>query len=137
MSEGEPGPVVVSLVWALDEVFTGFAGRPVVVVREQLEEACEVWGCRLDEDTLDVFAAEIAAGERVEGVARTSPPLVHVPDIALTREAWPDVTMDEQREFVRLFTASDRAPGECARSKRFAPSRIEITWQQRQPCSKI
>jgi hypothetical protein len=76
VSEREPGPVVVTLVWALDEVFIGFAGRPVAVVRRELEEACEVWDCRLDEDTLDVFAAEIAAGERVEidaGTIRVPP----------------------------------------------------------------
>ncbi|WP_281245719.1 hypothetical protein [Amycolatopsis marina] len=41
MSEREPGPVV-TLVWTLDEVFVGFAGRPVEVVREQLEDACEM-----------------------------------------------------------------------------------------------
>ncbi len=62
VSEREPGPVV-TLVWALDEVFIGFAGRPVAVVRRELEDACELWDCRLDADTLDVFAAEIAAGD--------------------------------------------------------------------------
>ncbi len=75
VSEREPGPVV-TLVWALDEVFIGFAGQPVAVVRRELEDACEVWDCRLDEDTLDVFAAEIAAGERVEidaGTIRVRP----------------------------------------------------------------
>ncbi|SFB43391.1 hypothetical protein SAMN05216266_11193 [Amycolatopsis marina] len=41
VSEREPGPVV-TLVWTLDEVFVGFAGRPVEVVREQLEDACEM-----------------------------------------------------------------------------------------------
>lgn len=65
MSERERGPAV-TLVWALDEVFVGFAGRPVAVVRRELRTACETWDCRLDEDALDVFAAEIAAGERVE-----------------------------------------------------------------------
>ncbi|WP_143267889.1 hypothetical protein [Amycolatopsis alba] len=53
-------------MWALVEVFIGFAGRPVAMVRRELEDACEIWDCRLDEDTLDAFAAEIAAGERVE-----------------------------------------------------------------------
>ncbi len=75
VSEREPGPVV-TLVWALDEVFIGFAGKPVAVVRRELEDACEVWDCWLDEDTLDVFAAEIAAGERVEidaGTIRVPP----------------------------------------------------------------
>jgi hypothetical protein len=62
----ERGVPVVALVWALDEVFIRFAGRPVAEVRRELENACEVWDCRLDADTLDVFAAEIAAGEPVE-----------------------------------------------------------------------
>jgi hypothetical protein len=63
---------VVSLVWALDEVFIGFAGWPVAVVRRELEAACELYDCRLDQDTLDVFAREIAAGrERVESDAGT------------------------------------------------------------------
>lgn len=66
VGEREPGPVVVTLVWALDEVFVGFAGRPVAVVRRALAAACEAYECRLDEDTLDAFAGLIAAGERVE-----------------------------------------------------------------------
>jgi hypothetical protein len=57
---------VVSLVLVLDEVSIGFAGHPVAVVRRELQDPCEVWDCPLDEDTLDVFAHEIAAGERVE-----------------------------------------------------------------------
>ncbi|MEV6874666.1 hypothetical protein [Amycolatopsis sp. NPDC051128] len=65
VSEREPG-AVVSLVWALDEVFIGFSGRSVAVVRRELEDACEVSDCLLAEDALDVFAAEIAAGQRVE-----------------------------------------------------------------------
>lgn len=71
VSEREPCSVV-TLVWALDEVFIGFAGQPVAVVRRELEDACEAWDCWLDEDTLDVFAAEIAAGERVEIDAGTT-----------------------------------------------------------------
>ncbi|MPZ82368.1 MAG: hypothetical protein GEV28_18995 [Actinophytocola sp.] len=47
-------------------MFVGFAGQPVAVVRRELGDACAVWDCRLDEDTLDVFAQEIAAGEKVE-----------------------------------------------------------------------
>lgn len=86
VSEREPGPAVVTLAWALDEVFIGFAGRPVVVVRRELQAACEVWDCRLDEDTLDVFAAEIAAGERVEIDAGT----IRVPPGGLVEVDWRD-----------------------------------------------
>jgi hypothetical protein len=56
VSEREPGPVVVTLVWALDE------------------------------DTLDVFAAEIAAGERVETDAGT----IRAPPDGLVELGWRD-----------------------------------------------
>lgn len=52
VSEREPGPVV-TLVWALDEVFVGFAGRPVAVVRRELEDACLRWEGPLDVDWRD------------------------------------------------------------------------------------
>jgi hypothetical protein len=84
VSEREPGPAVVTLVWALDEVFIGFAGRPVAVVRRALRDACTTWDCPLDEDTLDVFAAEIAAGERVEIDAGT----IRVPPDAPVEVDW-------------------------------------------------
>jgi hypothetical protein len=47
VDERAPGPAVVSLVWALDEVFIGFAGRPVAEVRRRLEAACVVWDWEL------------------------------------------------------------------------------------------
>ncbi|MEV6871416.1 hypothetical protein [Amycolatopsis sp. NPDC051128] len=68
-------------------VFIGFAGQPVAVVRRELEDACEVWDCRLDEDTLDAFAAELAAGERVEIDAGTT----RVPQGALAEADWREV----------------------------------------------
>jgi hypothetical protein len=64
-SERQPVPVL-SIVLALDEVFMAFAGRPVAVARRELEAACDDHCCWLDEETLTVFAQEIAAGERVE-----------------------------------------------------------------------
>ena len=86
MDEHEQGPAVVTLVWALDEVFIGFAGQPVAVVRRELVDACEAWDCPLDEDTLDVFAAEIAAGERVEIDAGA----IRVPPVGLVEVDWRD-----------------------------------------------
>jgi hypothetical protein len=77
MTACEPGPVV-TLVWALDEVFIGVRRSTGRGVRGELEAACERWDCWLDEDTLGVFAAEIAAGERVEidaGMIRVPVPL--------------------------------------------------------------
>lgn len=66
VDECAPEPVVVSLVWALDEVFIGFTGRPVAEICRRREEACVVWDCRQDADALDAFARLIAGGARVE-----------------------------------------------------------------------
>jgi hypothetical protein len=68
----------------LDEVFAGFAGRPAVVVRQELEVACQLYDCRLDQDMLDVFAREIAAGERVEIEAGA----IRIPPDGLAEQDW-------------------------------------------------
>lgn len=68
--------MVLTIVLALDEVFIGFVGQPVAVVRRELAAACADYDCPLDEDTLTAFAREIAAGHRVEidaGVVRVVP----------------------------------------------------------------
>jgi hypothetical protein len=67
---------VLTIVLALDEVFIGFAGQPVAVVRRELAAACVDYDCPLDDDTLTAFAREISAGHRVEinaGVGRVVP----------------------------------------------------------------
>jgi site-specific DNA recombinase len=50
-------------------------------------------------------------------------------DIAGARDAWDDMTLDEQRAFVRLFitsvTISRAKPG----AKRFDPGRVDIGWR--------
>lgn len=51
-------------------------------------------------------------------------------DVAEAREAWPLMTLDERRDFVRLFierVTVHRAPAEGKRV--FDPERIEITWR--------
>lgn len=57
------------------------------------------------------------------------PPLINV-DIAEARAAWPDMTVDEKREFLRLFivrvTLRKSRPG---RGNVFDPQRLEIEWQ--------
>lgn len=63
-------------------------------------------------------------------LADVPPPVINV-DIAGAREAWPDMTLDEQREFVRLFveavTITRARPG----LKAFDDARAEIDWRKR------
>jgi hypothetical protein len=82
-----------------DEVFIGFVGRPVAVARRELE-ACEAWDCRLDEDTLDMFAGKIAAGERVKidgGPIRAPSSWT-----ATARSSFPGVTEREERSSIAI-----------------------------------
>lgn len=63
-------------------------------------------------------------------LAELPPPVINV-DIAGAREAWPSMTLDEQREFLRLFieqvTVHRSRPG---RFHVFDPqTRVEITWR--------
>jgi hypothetical protein len=69
---------------------------PDTVVRRELGEACEVYDCPLDEDTLDVFAWEIAAGERVEIDAGTIRVLPDGPG----RSGWTGATGRFDREWL-------------------------------------
>ncbi|MEV5712438.1 recombinase family protein [Amycolatopsis mediterranei] len=61
-------------------------------------------------------------------LAELPPPRVGI-DIAQARAAWPDMTLDEKREFVRMFihavTVKRARPGLMA----FDKNRVEITWQ--------
>jgi DNA invertase Pin-like site-specific DNA recombinase len=60
--------------------------------------------------------------------AEVPPPVIDV-DIDQARAAWPDMTLDEQREFVRLFvelvTVKRAKPG----TKGFDSNRIDIGWR--------
>ena len=62
-------------------------------------------------------------------LAELPPPVVNV-DIAGARAAWPDMTIDEKREFLRLFiskvTVDKARPG---RPRVFDPERLEIAWR--------
>lgn len=59
------------------------------------------------------------------------PPVINV-DIEGAKEAWPDMTLDEKREFLRLFivkvTVNRARPGA---PRRFDPERIEIEYVKR------
>lgn len=62
-------------------------------------------------------------------LAELPPPVINV-DIAAARAAWPDMTIDEKREFLRLFitkvTVHRTRPGH---PRVFDPERIEIEWR--------
>jgi site-specific DNA recombinase len=64
-------------------------------------------------------------------LAELPPPVINV-DIEGVKTAWPDMTIDEQREFVRLFitkiTVSRLAPG---KPRRFDPERLDIKYIKR------
>ena len=56
------------------------------------------------------------------------PPVMDV-DIAGAREAWPDMTLDEKREFVRLFIERVTVVRGVRGRSRFDSDRITITWR--------
>jgi len=63
-------------------------------------------------------------------LAELPPPVMNV-NIEGAREAWPEMTLDEQREFLRLFiekiTVNKARPGH---PRVFDPERIEIKWRR-------
>jgi DNA invertase Pin-like site-specific DNA recombinase len=73
---------------------------------------------------------EFAEQERAlrDEIAAVPPPAVDV-DIEAARSAWDDMTLDEQREFVRLFvqrvTIMPAKPG----TRGFDPERVRIAWR--------
>ncbi|HEX5407939.1 MAG TPA: recombinase family protein [Pseudonocardiaceae bacterium] len=73
----------------------------------------------------------IAANEqRLRTEYAALPPKVIDVDIAAVRSAWPDMTLDEQREFLRMFiekvTVNRARPGH---PRVFDPERIHIDWR--------
>ncbi|WP_103342613.1 recombinase family protein [Amycolatopsis sp. CA-126428] len=63
-------------------------------------------------------------------LADVPPPVLNV-DIAAVREAWPDMLLDEQREFVRLYIETVRIKRARPGLKAFDGERAEIDWRNR------
>lgn len=61
-------------------------------------------------------------------LAELPPPAINV-DIQAAREAWPDMTLDEQREFIRLFIEKVILNRFNSGKSRFDPDRIQIKWR--------
>jgi site-specific DNA recombinase len=62
-------------------------------------------------------------------LAEVPPPVINV-DITAARAAWPDMMIDEKREFLRLFvtkvTVHSARPGH---PRVFDPERLEVEWR--------
>ena len=63
-------------------------------------------------------------------LAEVPPSVVNV-DITGAREAWPAMTLDEQREFMRLFIDKVIVSSAKEGNSRFDSSRIEVAWLNR------
>jgi site-specific DNA recombinase len=59
------------------------------------------------------------------------PPAVVTLDIAGAREAWPAMTLDERREFVRLFVGRVVVHRARPGARAFDPGRLTVEWRQR------
>lgn len=100
-------------------------------LEQQRGDLADMWTRPGELTTAEWQAARRGLAEREQELraelAELPPPVVNV-DIGTARQSWEYMTLDEQREFVRLFVAKvaiHRAkPGLGA----FDPGRVEITW---------
>jgi site-specific DNA recombinase len=112
-----------------DEITTALQG-----VERQRDELAALWATPGELTTAEWQTARRALAENEQqlrlALAAVPPPMMNV-DIAGAREAWPDMTLDEQREFVRMFvervTVHRVEPGAA---RRFNSGRVEIDWRR-------
>lgn len=100
----------------------------------QRAELAKLWAAR--ELTLAEWTAarkELAAEEqRLRAELAAVPPPAMQLDIAAAREAWDDgMTLDEKREFLRMFIARVTIVRAKPGTKGFDENRVQIEWQQR------
>ena len=106
----------------------------MAAVEAQRGELAAMWGAPGQLSTVEWQAARRALADHEQQLRRdlaaVPPPLAGV-DIAEARSAWPAMTLDEQREFVRLFvervTVNRATPG----ARRFDPARVAVEWRKR------
>ena len=78
---------------------------------------------------------QAARGELDDQVAQLRGELVVLPakvepvDVAQMRDAWPDLTLDEQREFIGLYIDSVVVHRAVPGARAFNPARVEIVWR--------
>ena len=112
----------------------GDIGKALAAVDVQRGDLAAMWATPGELTTAEWQTARRALAEHEQqlraDLAAVPPPLVNV-DIAAARGAWPDMTLDERREFVRLFiervTIKRAKPG----TKAFDSARVVIGWRKR------
>lgn len=100
----------------------------------QRSDLAAMWAVPGELTTAEWQTARRALAEQEQALrqhlAEIPPPLVNV-DIETARSAWPDMTLDEQREFVRLFvekvTVKRAKPG----TQGFDTNRVDVAWRKR------
>jgi DNA invertase Pin-like site-specific DNA recombinase len=109
-------------------------GKALAAVEVQRADLAAMWATPGELTTTEWQTARRALAEHEQqlraDLAAIPPPLVNV-DIATARSAWPAMTLDERREFIRLFiervTIKRAKPG----TKGFDSGRILIEWRKR------
>lgn len=109
--------------------------RALADIERQREELAQMWATPGELTTAEWRTARQRLSEQEQQLrselAELPPPVVDV-DIDAAREAWPLMTLDEQRQFVRLFIARVTIqPATVRGSKRFESDRIGIEWRKR------
>jgi DNA invertase Pin-like site-specific DNA recombinase len=107
-------------------------GKALAAVDVQRGDLAAMWATPGELTTAEWQTARRALAEHEQqlrtDLAAVPPPLVNV-DIAAARGAWPDMTLDERREFIRLFvervTIKRAKPG----TKGFDSGRVAIDWR--------
>ncbi len=108
-------------------------GKALRAVEVQRNDLAALWATPGELTMAEWQTARRALAEHEQQLhaelAAVPPPLIHV-DIATARGAWPAMTLDEQREFIRLFitrvTIKRAKPG----TRGFDPGRVAIDWRQ-------
>jgi site-specific DNA recombinase len=99
----------------------------------QRDDLAQMWARPGELTTAEWQTARRALAEQEQHLRAelaTVPPRLIAVDIATARRAWPAMTLDERREFIRLFvervTINRAKPG----TRGFDPARVKIAWRE-------
>ena len=108
-------------------------GKALAAVEVQRADLAAMWATPGELTTAEWQTARRALAEQEQQLraylAAIPPPLVIV-DIAAARGAWPDMTLDERREFIRLFVERVTI-NRATLGRGFDSARIVIEWRKR------
>jgi len=100
----------------------------------QRDELAELWATPGELTAAEWRTARRALAEREQqlraDLAAVPPPLAGI-DIGTARQAWPAMTLDEQREFLRLFVTKVIVSRAVPGTRGFDPGRVAIEWRNR------